>query len=74
MAGILSLIPLIILFSVVGGLGWFGYQIYLYTHDLAHHGRQHMEKKNISFNKEGMKVGVKGKSAEDYEDSTQKAL
>lgn len=31
-----------------------------------------MEKKNISFSKEGMKVGVKDVKKEDYEDKTQR--
>jgi len=66
-----SLVPLVILFSFIGAIAWFGYQVYLYTHDLAEHGRKHMEKKNISFTKDGgLKVGVKDKRAEDIEDST----
>ncbi len=31
-----------------------------------------MEKKNITFSKDGMKVGVKEMGAEDYEDRTQR--
>jgi len=69
--GLLALVPLVILFGFIGAFAWFGYQIFLYTNDLAEHGRKHMEKKNISFTKDGgLKVGVKDKRAEDIEDST----
>jgi len=70
-----SLIPLVILFSVIGGFGWFGYQIYLYSQDLAEHGKKHMKKKNISFTQDGgLSIGVKEVRSEDYEDSTQRAF
>ncbi|KAI1525740.1 hypothetical protein PtrSN002B_010439 [Pyrenophora tritici-repentis] len=57
--GALNLIPLIILFAVVGGIGWVGYQIYLYSNELAERGVKKMEKKNVVFTKDGAKVGVK---------------
>jgi len=66
-----SLLPLVVLFGFIGAFAWFGYQIFLYTNDLAEHGRKHMEKKNISFSKDGgLKVGVKHVNAEDIEDNT----
>jgi len=69
-----NLIPLVILFAVVGGIGWVAYQMYLYTNDMATRGKNYMEKKNVSFTKEGMKVGVKDLNTEDYEDKTQSVL
>jgi hypothetical protein len=39
---------------------------------LANKGKAHLEKKNISFSNDGMKVGVKELRTEDYEDSTQR--
>ncbi|KAM0717835.1 hypothetical protein Q7P37_006167 [Cladosporium fusiforme] len=73
--GLTSLVPLIILFAVVGGAAYFGYQIYLWSNELADRGQKHMEKKNMSFTKEGgLKVGVKQMGAEEYADRTQRVL
>jgi hypothetical protein len=73
MAGIANLIPLIVLFVVVGGGGYIGYQIYLWSNEMTDRGKKHMEKKNMSFTKEGgLKVGVKERSAEKETDRTQK--
>jgi hypothetical protein len=47
--------------------------MYIYTNDMAERGKKSMEKRNISFSKDGgLKVGVKGISSEAYEDKTQK--
>jgi hypothetical protein len=107
--GASNLIPLVILFLVVAGVGWVGYQvraslaiiahqlqhpafsppvrstrmrmvltpilqIYLYSSELAERGVRKMEKKNVVFGPDGMKVGVKEVSAEDYADKTQRAF
>ena len=48
--GFTSLLPLVILFTVVGGAAYFGYQIYLWSNDLADRGQKHMEKKNSKKN------------------------
>ncbi|RMZ69638.1 cytochrome p450 monooxygenase [Pyrenophora seminiperda CCB06] len=72
--GALNLIPLVILFAVVGGIGWVGYQIYLYSNELAERGVKKMEKKNVVFTKDGAKVGVKEVSTESYTDKTQRAF
>ncbi|KAF2195343.1 hypothetical protein K469DRAFT_722590 [Zopfia rhizophila CBS 207.26] len=69
-----NLIPLAILFLFVGGVAWVGYQIYLYSNQLADRGVRRMEKKNVVFTKDGMKVGVKEVKSEDYADRTQKAF
>ncbi|KAF2028698.1 hypothetical protein EK21DRAFT_113554 [Setomelanomma holmii] len=69
-----SLLPLVILFAVVGAFAWVGYQIFLYTNQLAERGVHKLEKKNVVFTKDGAKVGVKEISVEDYADRTQKAF
>ncbi|KAH7081914.1 hypothetical protein BKA63DRAFT_562446 [Paraphoma chrysanthemicola] len=72
--GALNLLPLVILFAVVGGVAWVGYQIFLYTNELAERGVHKLEKKNVVFTKDGAKVGVKEISAEKYADKTQRAF
>ncbi|KAL1640149.1 hypothetical protein SLS58_007263 [Diplodia intermedia] len=71
MGSFTQLLPLLILLVVVGVGVWVGLQIYLYTNELADRGKKKMEKKNIVFSKDGMKVGVKEVNDEDYADRTQ---
>ncbi|KAF2753598.1 hypothetical protein EJ05DRAFT_489788 [Pseudovirgaria hyperparasitica] len=68
------LIPLVILFGVIGAMAYVGYQMYLYANDLKDKGLKNMEKKNVTFTKDGMKVGVKEVRDEDYADKTQNVL
>ncbi|KAJ8105372.1 hypothetical protein OPT61_g10220 [Boeremia exigua] len=72
--GALNLVPLLVLFLVVGGIGWVGYQIFLYSNELAERGVRKMEKKNVVFTKDGARVGVKEVSAEQLTDKTQRAF
>lgn len=68
-----NLIPLIILFVVVGGAAYVGFQIYTWSNEMGERGKKHMEKKNMSFTKDGgLKVGVKEMGNEAYEDKTQR--
>jgi hypothetical protein len=46
--------------------------MYIYTNELADRGKKKMEKKNVTFTKDGMKVGVKEMKHEDYTDKTQR--
>ena len=46
--------------------------MYIFTNELTERGKNHMQKKNVVFTKEGMKVGVKELKNEDYEDKTQR--
>jgi hypothetical protein len=48
--------------------------MYIWTNDLANQGKNHMEKKNVKFTKDGMKVGVKEMSEEEYADRTQRCV
>ncbi|KAH0400869.1 hypothetical protein KCU89_g4748, partial [Aureobasidium melanogenum] len=74
MGAIANLLPLVILFVFVGAFAFVGYQMYLWTNDLANHGKKTMEKKNVMFTKDGMKVGVKEMSEEEYADRTQRCV
>jgi Tfp pilus assembly protein PilE len=69
-----NLVPLIILVLVVGVLAAVGFVAYSIANDVGSQTRQKMEKRNISFTKEGMKVGVKEKTAEQQTDSAQKSV
>jgi beta-lactam-binding protein with PASTA domain len=66
--GILSLI---LLFVFVGVLAAIGFVVYSIAHDVGHQTKKKMEKKNISFTKDGLKVGVKEKTAEQQTDDAQ---
>ncbi|KAH7354569.1 hypothetical protein BKA66DRAFT_430471 [Pyrenochaeta sp. MPI-SDFR-AT-0127] len=72
--GALNLLPLLVLFAVVGGVAWVCYQIFLYSNQLAERGVKKMEKKNVVFTKDGAKVGVKEVSAEAYAEKQQRAF
>jgi DNA-binding transcriptional regulator YhcF (GntR family) len=46
--------------------------MYLYTNQLADRGVKHLEKKNIVYTKDGLKVGVKEVKDEDLNDKSQR--
>jgi hypothetical protein len=46
--------------------------MYIYSNQLADRGKKHLEKKNISYTKEGLKVGVKDRKDEDINDKLQR--
>ena len=66
-----NLIPLIILVIVLGVIAVVGFVAYSIAHEVGHKTRQKLERKNVSFSKEGMKVGVKHVSQEQQEDAAQ---
>ena len=73
MARLSNLIPLLILVLVVAGGAYVAYQLYVWSNQMTQRGKQHMEKKNMTFTKDGgLKVGVKEMRSEAYEDRTQK--
>lgn len=72
MAKIGSIIPLIILFIVIAILAAIGFVAYSIAHDVGKQTRQKLERKNVSFSRDGMKVGVKEVSIEQQEDKTQR--
>lgn len=67
-----SLVPLIVTFILLAIVGAVGYVAYSIAVDVADKTSQKMEKKNMSFSKDGLKVGVKEVSAEQVGDSAQK--
>ncbi|OBT73483.1 hypothetical protein VF21_07280 [Pseudogymnoascus sp. 05NY08] len=73
-SAIAKLLPLIILFGVLGGLAFVGYHIYLSVMQISDAASKKMEKKNVVFTKDGMKVGVKEIRNDDYVDQTQSVL
>lgn len=46
--------------------------MYLYSNQLADRGKKHLEKKNIVYTKDGMKVGVKDVKDEQLNDNVQR--
>ncbi|KXT02307.1 hypothetical protein AC578_194 [Pseudocercospora eumusae] len=75
MAKTTSLLPLLILFCVLGILAFLGYQIYTWSNELADRGSKHMEKKNMKFTKDGgLRVKVKDQGDEKLGDKTQNVL
>ncbi|KAF3763763.1 hypothetical protein M406DRAFT_341185 [Cryphonectria parasitica EP155] len=69
-----QLLPLVIFFTVIAGLAWVGYQIYLSVNQMQGNVSQRMGKKNVVFTKDGLKVGVKHVKHENEVDATQKYL
>ena len=72
MAGLSQLVPLILLFFGVAVAGVIGFVVYTIATDIADKTSQKMEKKNVTFGKEGMKIGVKEVKTENYVDQTQR--
>jgi predicted membrane protein len=72
MGALSNLLPLIILFLVLTVLSVIGFIVYSVVMEVKDNTKQKMEKKNVIFSKDGMKVGVKEVKAEDYADRTQK--
>lgn len=65
-------VPLLIFFAVLTVAAFVGYVVYTIATDVADKTSKKMEKKNISFGKEGMKIGVKEVKNENYVDQTQR--
>lgn len=67
-----KLVPLVVLFVVLAFAAFVGYAAYTVATDIAEKTSKKMEKKNVSFGKDGMKIGVKEIKTENYVDQTQK--
>ncbi len=67
-----KVIPLIILVLVLGAFAFVGYHIYAIVDSIGDATNKKLEKKNVTFTKDGMKVGVKEVKTESYVDSTQR--
>ncbi|MCJ1450735.1 hypothetical protein MMC28_001069 [Mycoblastus sanguinarius] len=67
-----KLLPLLVLLIVLAFAAFVGYAIYTIATDIADKTSKKMEKKNVSFGKEGMKIGVREIKTENYVDQTQR--
>jgi len=67
-----KLVPLVVLSISLAFAAFVGYAAYTIATDIADKTSKKMEKKNVSFGKEGMKIGVKEVKTENYVDQTQK--
>lgn len=67
-----KVVPLVVFFVVLTIAAFIGYVVYTIATDVADKTSKKMEKKNISFNKDGMKIGVKEIRNENYVDQTQR--
>ncbi|OAL17640.1 hypothetical protein AYO22_11430 [Fonsecaea multimorphosa] len=72
MAKTRDLVPLIILIVLVAIIAAVGFVAYTIAHDVGHKTRQKLERKNVSFSRDGMKVLVKEVSREQQEDAAQR--
>ncbi|OOQ91766.1 hypothetical protein PEBR_09433 [Penicillium brasilianum] len=69
-----NVLPLILLVLFVAVLAVVGYVVYQIVQDVSKNTRAKMERKNIAFTKDGMKVRVKEIQDEQYKDRTQSVL
>lgn len=67
-----SIFPVIVLLLVVCLFAVIGFVVYTIIQDISDKTKAKMEKKNIQFSKDGMKVSVKEVRDEDYKDQTQR--
>ncbi|KAJ5835186.1 hypothetical protein N7447_001212 [Penicillium robsamsonii] len=72
--GARNLVPLILLLLFVGIVAAVGYVVYSIMQDVGKNTREKMERKNIAFTRDGMKVQVKEVKDEAYKDQTQSVL
>ncbi|TEY63929.1 hypothetical protein BOTCAL_0149g00130 [Botryotinia calthae] len=66
-----KLFPLVIFLVILGAFAFVGYQVYLVTQQVSKSASDKMASKNVSFSKDGVKVGVKELKNENYVDRTQ---
>ncbi|KAJ4205820.1 hypothetical protein NW759_014458 [Fusarium solani] len=66
-----QVLPLLIVFALLGVGGWVGYQVYISVAKMQDAASERMGKKNVVFTKDGVKVGVKQIKTENYVDATQ---
>jgi uncharacterized protein (UPF0333 family) len=69
-----NILPLVLLLLFVAVLVVVGYIAYTIVQDVSKNARKKMERKNIAFTKDGMKVQVKELQDEQYKDRTQSVL
>ena len=65
-------LPLILLTIGLAVAAFIGYAAYTIATDIAAKTSEKMEQKNVSFGKDGMKIGIKEVKTENYVDQTQR--
>ncbi|KAF7860604.1 uncharacterized protein EAF02_010838 [Botrytis sinoallii] len=65
------LLPLLIFLIILSAFAFVAYQVYLVTQQVSKSASDKMASKNVSFTKDGVKVGVKELKNENYVDKTQ---
>lgn len=68
------LLPVLILFVVLAVLAAIGYVVYSIVQDISDKTRNKMEKRNVMFTRDGMKVGVRQVGEEEYVDRSQRCV
>ena len=66
------LVPLLILFIILLVAAFIGYIVYTIANDIADKTNKNLEKRHVTFTKDGMKVGLKQVKEEDYVAQTQR--
>ncbi|KAL2014032.1 hypothetical protein VTN00DRAFT_1557 [Thermoascus crustaceus] len=69
-----NLVPLFILFVVVGVMAFIGFVVYGIVQGVSSATRERMEKRHILITKDGVTVNVKELNDEDYVDRSQSVL
>lgn len=72
--GARNIVPLILLLVFVGILAAVGFIVYSIVQDVSKNTREKMERKNMTFTKDGMKVQVREIKDEAYKDQTQRCV
>lgn len=72
MGSLSNILPLIFLFIGVAIAAAIGYVVYSIVQDVKSQTQKKMEKKNVMFSRDGMKVGVKEVNDEEYKDRSQR--
>ncbi|KAL6852816.1 hypothetical protein ACO1O0_007364 [Amphichorda felina] len=66
-----KVIPLVILVFILAVVGYIGYHVYLSAQQIGESASQRMNRKNVVWTRDGVKVGVKSFKNEKYVDKTQ---
>ncbi|KAK2064067.1 hypothetical protein LY76DRAFT_587780 [Colletotrichum caudatum] len=66
-----QVLPLIITVVFLAGVAWVLWHVYLSVTKIRESASERMGKKNVVFTKDGVRVGVRHTSAENYVDQTQ---
>jgi hypothetical protein len=72
MDGLKKVIPLILLLLFVAIVAFVGYAVWTVVLDVKKNTRAEMERKHVSFSRDGMKVSMKEINDESYKDRTQR--